>query len=402
MVQPASELNQTIGDDHFMPAIASQWSHREKRYAPTTDFHRRVYCLLGLPIDAISMDAAVERIVNCAAIGQRCFFSTPNLNYLINAQKDKAFRESVVHSDLSLADGMPLVWIARATGIPIKERVAGSNLFEELRKKSRKPLSVYFFGGSEGVAADASNRLNTQLSALVGVGAQYPGFGSVEEMSKNSVIDQINSSSADFLVVSVGSKKAQAWIENNLIRLNVPVVSHLGAVINFVAGSVRRAPVWMQRSGFEWIWRIKEEPSLWKRYFFDGLGLSRLVLTHVLPCVMCKHLLPPSAEQVSEARCEAKHHRNLCNIRLTGAWVENNLGPLRDAFAEATSTPTNIRIDFYHVSYIDAACAGLLTLLYGHQSQTGRGFKIVSVSKKIERFLKLYGAEYVLDRFSNA
>jgi len=90
------------------------------------------------------------------------------------------------------------------------------------------------------------------------------------------VLQAINASQADFLVVALGAKKGQAWILHNLEHLQVPVVSHLGAVVNFVAGTVQRAPAAWQRAGLEWLWRIKEEPALFGRYWNDGLALFGL------------------------------------------------------------------------------------------------------------------------------
>ena len=110
-------------------------------------FERDVYCLLGLPFDTVDMAGAVQRVRDAAARRTSCFISTPNLNFIIGCRADSQFRDSVINSDLSIADGMPLVWIARLLGIPIRERVAGSGLFDQLRERTSTQLSVYFFGG---------------------------------------------------------------------------------------------------------------------------------------------------------------------------------------------------------------------------------------------------------------
>ena len=217
-----------------------------------------MHCLLGLPIDAIDLAGAEKRIRAAAAARLPCFMSTPNVNFVIESRSDRAFRNAVLHSDLSVADGMPLVWLARLIGIPLRERVAGASLFEALRGGEGRPLKVYFFGGPAGVAEAAGRRLAREAKGLACVGYESPGFGSVEEMSGEETIRRINASNADLLVVSLGARKGQAWIERNRSRLDVPVVSHLGAVVDFAAGTVRRAPAWMQRAGLEWLWRIKE------------------------------------------------------------------------------------------------------------------------------------------------
>lgn len=241
----------------------------------------------GLPFDVLDTSEAVNRV--CTAIQQqeRLFVSTPNLNFLVMAQEDEAFRQSVLASGLSLADGMPVVWLSRLQGTPLPERVAGSTVFEQLRAGAGqsiigRPIKVYFFGGPPGVAEKASAMLNAEHGRagghMVGVGAFCPGFGSVADMSTPEVIAAINASGADFLVVALGAKKGQAWIMHNLSQLTVPVVSHLGAVVNFVAGTVERAPLKWQRSGLEWLWRIRQEPALFKRYWSDGIAFIWLIM----------------------------------------------------------------------------------------------------------------------------
>ena len=105
----------------------------------------------------------------------------------------------------------------------------------------------------------------------------------MQQLSEDHYIDQINASNADFLVAALGAKKGQVWLLRNHFRLRVPIRAHLGATINFQAGAVRRAPRMLQQLGLEWLWRIKEEPALFGRYWYDGIALLRLLFTQVLP-----------------------------------------------------------------------------------------------------------------------
>ena len=105
-------------------------------------------------------------------------------------------------------------------------------------------------------------------------------------MSTPAIIDAINASDADFLAVALGAKKGQAWLQQNHARLRIPVRVHLGATINFQAGTLKRAPTLIQRLGLEWLWRIKEEPQLWRRYWNDGLALLGLLITRVFPLLL--------------------------------------------------------------------------------------------------------------------
>ncbi|MHB1677803.1 MAG: WecB/TagA/CpsF family glycosyltransferase [Sulfuriferula sp.] len=361
-----------------------------------TDFYRPVYCLLGLPFDAIDMGEAIRRVDDAVRLRRRCFLSTPNLNFVIGSLTDAEFRDSVINSDLSVADGMPLVWISRMLGIPIQTRIAGSSLFEFLRHRAGAALSVYFYGGLDGVAKSACEKINAAPSGMQCVGFESPGFGTLEAISSDQTIAKINASNADFLVVALGAKKGQAWIEHNRARLRVPVISHLGAVVNFVAGIVNRAPEWAQRTGLEWLWRIKEEPILWRRYYHDGFGLSRLLLTKVFPSLVYRWLFSPNAQSLNDARISIVCDKNRRRIILMGAWCAENLMAARQAFEQSIQTPTDIELDFSDVTYVDSAFIAIVMLMYGHQSESGLGFGIVSATPRISQFFHLSCASFLL------
>ena len=352
------------------------------------DFDRNIHCLLGLPFDALNLATAEQRIRTAAANRSPCFLSTPNLNFLIACQTDAEFRESVINSDLCIADGMPLVWIAKLLGIPIRERVAGSDLFEQLRKSTSTQLSVYFFGGMEGVAEAACRRLNAEPSGLVCVGYECPGFGSIEEMSSDESIAKINASGADFLVVSLGAKKGQAWIEHNRARISAPVISHLGAVVNFVAGTVNRAPRWMQQVGLEWLWRIMEERGLWRRYFNDLLALLRLLATRVIPYALYLRRHPASQEELAAAAVAIMKGAQASVIYCQGAWSAQNIDRLRLNFKEAAARSCGIELNLEQVTYVDSAFIGLVMLLYKHQQRLGKRLVITGLTKRVDEIFR--------------
>ena len=358
--------------------------------------HREVHCVLGLPFDALDTATAVARVRDAIRERKPCFISTPNLNFLIGSRTDIGFRDSIITSDLSIPDGMPLIWVARLLGIPLRERVAGSGLFEQLKGDSSLPIRVYFFGGQPGVAERAARRLDEEGGGLVCVGYDSPGFGSIEEMSGDATIARINASAADLLVVALGAKKGNAWIERNRARLSVPAVTHLGAVINFVAGTVKRAPAWMQRSGLEWLWRIKEEPALWRRYFSDGVEFLKLLTTRVLPYAW---LIRLERMRQSQARPALLVHQaeNEVFFRLQGAWWSGNIVRLRDRLSEAIASGKNIRLNLAEVSYVDSAFLGLMLLLYGLQKKQGRRLMCGAASAKVRRIFRYGCSEFLLN-----
>lgn len=360
------------------------------------DFSREVYCLLGLPFDALGMNAAVQRVQQAARERTPCFLSTPNLNFVVAAQSDADFRNSVLRSDLSIVDGMPLVWVARLLGLPLRERVAGASLFERLRQGAGAPIKLFFFGGAEGVARTACERLNAEPGALRCVGFDAPGFESVQAMSGEERIARINAAGADFLVVALGARKGQAWIEHNRSRLHAPVISHLGAVMNFVAGNVKRAPPWLQRGGLEWVWRIKEEPALWRRYGGDGLAFATLLVRRVLPLVVRSWLRRPSPQQLAAAKVSVQERAQSVRLCLEGAWTAANVTPLREAFARAAGSPRRLHVDLAGVSHLDSAAIALIGLLWASRTDHGGEWVISGVRPGVRRQIELSCSHYLL------
>ena len=361
--------------------------------ARTPDPGRNVHCLFGLAFDDIDMDATVLHIRRCADERIPCFISTPNVNWVVAAQHDAALRASVWHSDLCLADGRPIVWAARWLGVPIRERVAGADLFERLRRgDGGRPLKVYFFGGADGVAQRAAAVLNTEQGGLHCVGHESPGFGSVEDMSDDATIERINASGADFIVVALGAKKGQAWIERNRNRLAPPLISHLGAVINFVAGNVSRAPWVLRRLGLEWLWRIKEEPALWRRYASDGLAWVRLVGRLSAPALFGVRRSTLGVATCIESSCNG----GVEQLRLSGTWTRNTMAPLREALIHCLAEGSKIEIDLAGMSEADSALVGLLALIDAHQAAPRLLRRGTPLAPSVRRVFQLCSAQRML------
>jgi len=358
------------------------------------DFRRDVYCLLGLPFDAMSLADAVQRLRNAAERRTQCVLVTPNTNWIVSCLTDAGFRDSATSSDLSLLDGRPLVWIARLLRIPIPEAVPGSTLLDRLREKGERRLSVFFFGGAEGAAEKACRRLQLENQGLTCAGYDSAGFGSLDTMSRDELIDRINISNADFLIVALGARKGQAWIERNRASITVPLISHLGAAVNFVAGTVRRAPGWMQEMGLEWLWRIKEEPVLWLRYLSDGIALLGLLLRRVGPYAWhLRHRAPTVPPSVCAV--EAREDSGEYVIRLSGTFTHDNLDRLRTCYECAAAARTSVRLELDGTTYVDSAFVGLTILLQASQRKLGKSFRLVGARETVRRIIRYCCAEYL-------
>lgn len=328
-----------------------------------TDLFRPTYAVFGLPFDAVCMSEAVAIVEKSVRERTRCFISTPNVNFAIAARNDYAFRQSVLQSNLVLADGQPIVWAAQLIGAPIRERVSGAGLFEQLRQHAAVPIKVYFFGGPDGAAQTAHESMNKTAGPLRSVGFCSPGFVSVAAMSEPAFIDAINAAQPDFLVVALGAKKGQEWILANLGCLHAPVISHLGAVVNFTAGTLKRAPVWVQKVGAEWLWRIVQEPQLWRRYWSDGLQLSALVRREVLPLVWARTFYKPRCE----ATCGAPHRVSdgVARMAVAGDWLDDEDGKLANSLSPLVGHIHTFQIDAHDLNRCSPRIHALFLLIEG-------------------------------------
>ncbi len=369
------------------------------------DLSRNVFCLLGMPIDVEDMPSVLGKIRAAAARKLPFFITAPNLNTLVTMQSDPEFRKSLYESDLCPVDGMPIVWMARLLGIPIKSRIAGSDMFDALKSQGAlaEPLKVFLFGGLEGVAASACQALNARPNGVRCVGSFYPGFGSVDDMSGDDVIARINSSGADFLVVSLGAQKGQLWLLRNQRRLLTPVRAHLGAVINFQAATIRRAPVFMRDLGVEWMWRINEEPHLWRRYWNDGRALLRMLLTRVLPLVISTLWSRLAYEHrgqgltITQAR-----NGDSVTLKLSGAATRRHVDKVIPAFRDVIEMRQPVVIDLTQVRAMDARFFGLL-LMFGKRLEGGGShLRFIGVSRGLERLFRLNGVRFLLSAHTRA
>lgn len=357
-------------------------------------FSRPVYCILGLPFDAVSLAQAAAQVSAAVEDRRRCLLATPNVNFLLAARRDADFRNSVLASDLAVADGMPIVWLAGLLGLPVRERVAGASLFEMLAEHGPvRALRCFFFGGEKDSAERAVQQLNQTGRGLVGAGALNPGMGSAEELSRPEYNERINAADTDFLVVSLGAQKGQAWIMHNAAAIDAPVISHLGAVVNFYAGTVKRAPGWMQRCGLEWLWRIGQEPALFWRYLRDGLGLAWLVVTRILPMVILGGR--EACDEPGEIH-RAERESDALRLVLSGSLGEHNIETVRQVLTDAAAQACHVELDCSGLRSIDAAFTGKLLLLLKHCQAGGHELRLVEVPTAVHRTLRRQGAEFLL------
>ncbi len=237
--------------------------------------------MFGISIDNVSMIEALKIIWSWLDGSGKHFVTTPNVDHVIRLKKDPEFAAIYKDASLVIADGMPLIWSSKLLGKPLKERVAGSDLFPLLCELSaRDGRSVYFLGSMPGVAEKAAENLAKRFPGFNMAGCYSPPFGFEKSEEHNElIVRKINESGADILFVALGAPKQEKWTHKYLPLLNVKAALCVGASIDFEAGVIQRAPEWMQKTGFEWLWRVFQDPKrLWKRYLIEDMPFFGMLL----------------------------------------------------------------------------------------------------------------------------
>jgi N-acetylglucosaminyldiphosphoundecaprenol N-acetyl-beta-D-mannosaminyltransferase len=246
---------------------------------------RRVHVLLGVPIDAVTMDQAVARLLELARTPGTDLVVTPNVDHLILAQRDPEFLAVYRRASMVVADGVPVVWAARFLGKPLPERVAGSDLMpRSVIEAARAGLRYYFVGGPPGDAEKAAAVLAARAGAdgLCGIDCPPLGFENDPDYLR-ALVERINAARPHIVCLALGTPKQEKLMGRLQDRLEAGVLIGVGATLSFVAGTIKRAPNAFQKLGLEWLWRLVHEPRrLWRRYAGNLIAFPRLVLREKL------------------------------------------------------------------------------------------------------------------------
>jgi len=227
--------------------------------------------ILGITIDNVTMDEAVDRIVQFAASGAFRHAVTVNPEFIMAARNDPAFAAVLTTADLAVPDGIGLIWAARWRGQPLRERVAGVDLVEQVAAvAAARGLRLYLLGARPGTADAAAATLTNRYPGLIIAGA-YAGTPHPDEDA--AIAARICEAAPHILFVAYGAPQQDLWIARNRARLPAGVAMGVGGAFDFICGRARRAPRWMQRLGLEWLHRLYHEPWRWRRM----LALPRFV-----------------------------------------------------------------------------------------------------------------------------
>ena len=234
---------------------------------------------MNTQIDNYTMEEAIDAIDRLICQDKNGYVVTPNIDHIVKLESDQLLQKVYADADIILTDGKPMIWMSRLYGTPIKEKVSGSDLFPNLcRLAAGKGYRVFLLGAAEGVAAKAAINLQNKFPGLIIAGTYSPPFGfEKDEKELQNILRIVTEAKPHILIVGLGCPKQEKFIYNYKDVLNVPVSLGLGASIDFEAGILKRAPKWMADHGFEWLYRIVQDPGrMAKRYFVDDMKIIRL------------------------------------------------------------------------------------------------------------------------------
>ncbi len=369
--------------------------------------------VLGIPVDNLTMDETIDRIfamVDTYQIDrQPRQIATVNVDFMVNTlswfssgPRHPELLEILRKADLVTVDGMPIVWASKLLGAPLKERVTGADLVPRLAEEAaHRSKSIFFLGGQGDVGERAAALLKKNHPNLTVSGTASPfvytdgkAMGSADT-DDTSTIEQINGSGADILLIGFGNPKQEVWFERNRHRLKIPVSIGIGGTYEFITGSVARAPVWMQKSGLEWIFRITQDPGrLWKRYvigFFKfGLMILPAVLDHHYKRILYKKTVKPEIALKNEKSSLQRLPSEMVKvITIPGIFDTAVVEEQKERIVDNTSNSQNVVLDLSGVNFIDSSGIGLIVTLKRKLDENNKKLFLIGISKKIQRTLEI-------------
>lgn len=219
--------------------------------------------ILGVAVDDLTEDEAIERVEAFVASGRPHQVVTVNPEFVMEARRNLSFRRVLAAADLATPDGFGLLLVGRWRGTPFRGRVTGVALVERIAAvAAERGWSLFLLGAAPGVAERAAEALRSRSPALRVAGC-YAGSPRPED--EPEVRARVAAAHPDVLLVAYGHPAQDLWIARNQPLLRVPVAIGIGGVFDYLAGVVPRAPAWLRRLGLEWLYRLARQPRRWRR-----------------------------------------------------------------------------------------------------------------------------------------
>lgn len=240
--------------------------------------------VLGVNVSAIAMDDAIATIEHWIDQGRREYVCVTGVHGVMECRRDPLLRKIHNEAGMVTPDGVPLVHFLRLIGKKRTQRVYGPDLMREMTAVSgRRGYRQFYYGGDVGVAERLKETLVRSVPELPVAGTFCPPFREMTPAEDREIVDLINAARPDIVWVGLSTPKQERWMAAHLGRIEAPVMIGVGAAFDFLAGTKRQAPKWMQRHGLEWLFRLCSEPQrLWRRYAYIVPGFAFLAAGELL------------------------------------------------------------------------------------------------------------------------
>lgn len=236
------------------------------------------FAVLGVPVSVTTLDTACSALVRWTKDRQGRYVCVRDVHGIMQAYDDSDFKELHRGAAMVTPDGMPLVWVGRRVG-HVVERTSGADLISRMYEISHASGPRHFlYGGKEGVASKLKAAFRLRFPEAVTVAAETPPFHELTDEEVQALAERISGSGAEIVWIGLSTPK-QEFLMRRLARLCPATLVGVGAAFDFHSGTIKRAPLWMQRSGLEWLHRLISEPRrLWRRYLVMGPRFIWLLL----------------------------------------------------------------------------------------------------------------------------
>jgi exopolysaccharide biosynthesis WecB/TagA/CpsF family protein len=410
LIQEFYTWEKLFTDMHLAIENGLQVPHKEKidMSTLTQTLERDCVNSLGIPVDNLSLQQAVDRVVSMARIrdGRARLVSTLKVDFLVKSlgfafsrPRHPELLEVLRSSEMVTADGFTIVWLSKILGKPLQGRVSDADLVPALAARAAEErMSLYFLGGIEGSAAAAAKVLTAANPGLTIAGTAAPfvhtrgpqllDFAEDDEIT----LESINASGADILLVGMGNPKQELWFNRNRHKLRVPVAIGVGGTFERISGSVKRAPQWLQDTNLEWVYRASQVPALlWRRY---ATGLFKLtIITAPLFYYRAKELLFYRAKEDSATpdlkwqSVWSSRSQSLSVLRLPRRVTASYLSCVVRSLRQQQTDVVQHLLDFSDVRHIDTAAQQEFFVLGELLNEPGVNISLLGMSASVKRHL---------------
>jgi N-acetylglucosaminyldiphosphoundecaprenol N-acetyl-beta-D-mannosaminyltransferase len=339
--------------------------------------------LFGLPISNVSMAEAVERIADGIEAGTTQQIATANLDFARNARKNSFLQQVICDCSLVLPDGAPMLWASWLLGRPLKQRVTGVDLIPELAKlSSQRGYRIFVLGSKEENARMAIKILEERYPGALFVGQYSPVEQVLGEMDDEEILSRIHAARPDILLVAFGNPKQELWIDRNRERLGVRVAIGIGGSLDMIAGTVRRAPKFIQKMHMEWMFRLLQEPRrLLPRYVLDAIALMRQI-----PREFVANRRQPERPNMWPLEVSLQGHTRL--VHLPGALSGSDCKIVESQAALAAERDEQLVLDMTLTERVEADGVGCLLEARRTMIASGRPLWMAGVTEPVRRVLQ--------------